>query len=227
MPIGKLIALEGGDGSGKRTVSQRLKDAVDHTEQFYFVREPGGTRLGDKIRSVLLDTEVTTVPVEELLLFMASRLALFREVVRPKLLQGIHVVTDRLDASSYAYQLYARDELGLEDMFRHIRRRYVLPLDPGVTDWLHPYYIFLDLPPEVGLKRKCQVGLQNHFDTRELEFHQKVREGYLHFVRGERHYKVIDASRSLDDVYEEVRVSISQITGIEIPCLQTVADTPK
>jgi dTMP kinase len=165
---GRFIVFEGGEGSGKSTASAavagRLRAAgvtVVHT------REPGGTRAGELVRG-LLHEELT--PWAELFAFLVARAQLVEEVIRPALACGETVICDRFAPSTFAYQVHAR---GLDE-------EKVRTANSIATGGLEPdLVVYLDIDPEVGLRRKhgeteaIRTGLEG------LAFHRKVREGYL------------------------------------------------
>lgn len=168
-----FISFEGIDGSGKGTQVQLFveylkKNGVD----FVYVREPGGTPIGEKIRNILLFSDDMTAKTE-LLLFLASRAQLVETVIRPALAQNKMVVADRFADSSVVYQGFARG-LGIE---------VVKKLNDFATAGLKPDLTFyIDVPVEVALSRK------KHFDRIEAEgeeFLKRVREAYLELLREE------------------------------------------
>lgn len=193
--VGKLICVEGPEGAGKTTLFRNLQGALG-TEKFLFCREPGGTPFGEDLRSVIF-SHADIVPGAQFLLFMASRLHIFDTVIRPALLNGIHVVTDRMDASTYAYQVFGNNP-ELETVFNLLRRFYLAPIEE--SDWLKPLYLFLDLPPEEGFARIESSGREkNSFDMKSQEFHRRVYEGYKFFIPTMNHVTV-DARQSEQDV---------------------------
>src|SRR3989344_892576 len=124
MESGRVIALEGGEGAGKTTIWNVLEQLAKGNGSFTFCREPGGTTFGEKVRQVIFAVDEEILPETEMMLFMASRLELFKRVVRPALRLGRHVVTDRLDASTYVYQIYAPRRLWLEALFFFLPRGF-------------------------------------------------------------------------------------------------------
>src|SRR5919199_1130025 len=199
--MGLFITLEGPEGSGKSTQARRL---FEHLEaegySTILTREPGGTRIGDLIRAVLLDpahTEMTAAT--EILLFSASRAQLVAERIRPCLERGGIVVCDRFADSTYAYQGFG---LGRDlDELREVTQIASGGLCPDVT-------IYLDLPVLEGLERKRAASGQrsapvplsalsdpgqtnvesaewNRLDAREIDFHERVRRGYQALIAAE------------------------------------------
>lgn len=167
--MASFIALEGPDGSGKSTQLQLLVQRIQAAGlPVVTTREPGGTPLGERIRELLLTSSYSPEPISELFLFEAARSELVAKVILPALKAHQNVVSDRFAASTVAYQGYG---LGLDmDIIASVNRLATQGLEPDI-------YILLDVPPELGLKRKR--GSVNRIDDRELAFHQRVRDGYL------------------------------------------------
>ncbi|MFQ5808010.1 MAG: dTMP kinase [Armatimonadota bacterium] len=204
---GKFITIEGVEGSGKSTQIARLDE---HLRGMGFItlvtRDPGGTHIGDAIRELLLSPENSEMrPVCELLLFAASRAQLVGQIIKPSVAMGSIVLSDRFSASTYAYQAVAL-ELG-EDAFD--------AADGIATDGEAPdLTIILDVAPAVGMRRQCtrakHVG--DRIEQRGIEFHERVREGYLTYAR--RHpdrVVVLDGSPSEDAVHQEVVAKVAPI----------------
>lgn len=170
----KFIALVGGEGSGKGTISSHLQ-AVLQSENVMFTREPGGTELGEKIRTLLLRENMSTMT--ELLLFEASRAEHIERVIVPALIVGRHVISDRFDACTYAYQVYARWQKKHADFFKLVNSEVVGKFAPDL-------YLFCDVSPEVALNRRLTAGGEiTRFDNEELEFHNAVYRGYKEFLK--------------------------------------------
>ncbi len=197
---GRLITLEGPDGSGKTTQLLHLTSwlaALGYT--ILKTREPGGTRIGERIRELLHDPLHTEMVAHtEILLYSASRAQLVAEVIRPALEEGTIVLCDRYFDSTYAYQGYGRG-LSLDDL-HSITEFAVQGLVPDLT-------LYLDIPPEVGLQRRAQSGeTLNRLDRETLAFHTRVRGGYLALVDAEPgRWCVIDATRSIDEVHRDLQ----------------------
>lgn len=201
---GLFITLEGPDGSGKTTQAALLYAWL--TAEGYSVlqtREPGGTRIGERIRAVLHDPAHTEMAAPaEILLYSAARAQLVAEVIRPALAAGQLVLCDRYFDSTYAYQGYGR---GLPlDVLREITRFATGGLIPDVT-------FYLDLPPEVGLQRRLQGGGEiNRLDQETLAFHERVRAGYLELLRQEpQRWVRLDAGGAIEDVQAALRAQLA------------------
>lgn len=166
-----FITFEGCEGCGKSTQSRLLKEYLDITGQpFVYAREPGGTRISEKIRSVILDKENGAMTAEcEALLYAAARCQIIDEVVLPALKEGKIVILDRYIDSSFAYQAYAR---GLGYEFVAAANGYALKnCMPDVT-------VFMDVKPEQAFLRKGGVDSSDRIELEGLEFHNKVYAGY-------------------------------------------------
>jgi len=193
---GRFVVLEGPEGSGKttqiETLAARLK-AEGHP--ITLVREPGGTRIGEAIRKVLLDADHDGMTVgTELLLYMACRAQLVHEVIDPALAEGRIVLADRFLTSTIVYQGIAGG-MGADG----VRTLYRETCGETLPDLV----VVLDVDAEAGLAR-----LEETFDRMEqkpVAFHRRVREGYLSVAGNDRdRYVVVDASRSIDVVSEAI-----------------------
>lgn len=218
--MGLFITFEGPEGSGKSTQARLIYEQL-HTRQYpvILVREPGGTRIGDLIRRIVLDLQHTEMAsTTETLLFAASRAQLVTEVIRPYLAQGGIVLCDRYADSTYAYQGYG---LGRDlDELRAITAAATGGLQPHIT-------IYLDLSAEAGLERKMRKRQDlrnsgrrlpegrentiewNRLDARELAYHQRVEAGYREMIAEDsRRWRCFDARQSIEQVSEQIVASI-------------------
>ncbi len=199
-----FVTFEGPDGSGKTTQIKLLAghlQALGH--DVLVTREPGGTSIGDQIRDVVHNVRNTEMACEtEFLLYSASRAQLVRQVVKPHLKRGGVVLCDRFADSSMAYQGYGR-ELDLAAV-RLITQFATEGLVPDLT-------VYLDLPVEVGIERKqaahaAQAGEWNRLDQQSMDFHRRVRQGYLQMAQVDPgRWLVIDAAQSIDDTQAVIR----------------------
>src|SRR4030042_5613166 len=195
-----FITLEGPDGSGKTKQIQPLADFL--TEQGFSVfsaREPGGTSIGDQVRNILMNMENTSMrPRTETLLFCSARAQLVDEVIRPHLDNGEVVLLARYADSTMAYQGYGhQNDLTL-----------IKNLLDFATGGLKPDLTFLlDLDPEVGLRRRQVGGGEwNRLDAYQLQYHQRVRLGYLKMAAAEPEpRRLINASQSPDMVKSRIQ----------------------
>lgn len=196
---GHFIVLEGIDGVGKTTQVALLSQWMDALDVSYLmVREPGGTPLGEAIRELVLGrSELDVSARSELLLLLAARAALVRDVVRPALEEGKTVVADRFALSTLAYQGYGR---GLD--VEQVRRA-----NDVATDGLRPdIYVLLDLPlGEAESRRKAGGTAPDRIEQEGEAFRVAVRDGYLALAESESAVEVIDAEGSPEEVHRRVR----------------------
>ena len=198
-----FITLEGPEGSGK---TSHIPALVEHLrEKGYTVfptREPGGTSIGEQIRQVIHDLKnVEMHPRTETLLYQAARAQIVEEVIRPRLAAHEIVISDRYFDSTIAYQGYGHQQ----DLAQ------VRGLVTYATGGLMPdLTILLDIDVEAGLKRKTQNGAEwNRLDAYTIEFHQRVRQGYLAMVKAEpARWVLVDASPGWDVVQAALRSTI-------------------
>jgi dTMP kinase len=204
-----FITFEGPEGSGKTT---QIRSLAEHLRQLGYnvlhTREPGGTEIGDQIRAVLFDMKNKAMhPRTEILLFQASRAQLVEQIIRPHLLQGGVVLCDRYADSTLAYQGYGH-QLDLS-ILEEIVRFATGGLKPDLT-------LLLDVDAEVGLGRRAQGGGWNRLDAYELEFHRRVRLGFLNLARQEpMRWMTIDAAPPPDIVQAAVKAAVLERLAIE------------
>lgn len=194
-----FISLEGPEGSGKTTQLPMLADFLrQRGHEVLTTREPGGTSIGEQVRTILHNLENKEMkPRTEILLFQASRAQLVEQVIRPHLKMGGIVLSDRYADSTLAYQGYGH-QIDIESL-RVLVTFATGGLKPDLT-------ILLDVEVETGLRRKELKGEWNRLDAYDLEFHHRVRQGYLRLVKAEpERWKVIDASQSPAKVQDELR----------------------
>jgi dTMP kinase len=204
MNNGIFISIEGPDGAGKSTIIGMLAERLlNQGHQVLLTREPGGIDIAEQIRKVILNTENTAMDSRtEALLYAAARRQHLVEKVKPALEQGKIVLCDRFVDSSLAYQGYARG-LGIEEVFR-INEFAIETMMPQLT-------LYFDLEPALGLERiNRHKGREvNRLDMENLEFHNKVRDGYYILMEQFPERIVsIDASRSLEFVYRDAEQKV-------------------
>ena len=201
-----FITLEGPEGSGKTSHIPYLVEYLREKNYTVFpTREPGGTSISEQIREILHDLKNAEMhPRTETLLYQAARAQIVEQVIRPRLDAGEIVLSDRYYDSTIAYQGYGHQQ-NLDEV-RALVKYATGGLSPDLT-------ILLDLDVEVGLKRKTQNGMEwNRLDAYTVEFHQRVRKGYLEMVKAEpKRWLVVDASQSWDKVQENLREKILEV----------------
>ncbi len=192
-----FISFEGIEGSGKSTQVKCLAEYFrSRGQKVIDTVEPGGTGIGEKIRELLLEPQNHMEPLTELLLYYASRAQHVREVIYPAILDDTIVITDRFSDSTVAYQGYARG----------IDLKLLSRLNEIVNPDLKPFLTFmLDLDVEEGLKRNRMASKKDRFELETVEFHNRVRNGFLQIASEEpERVKVIDASRSPDEISRDI-----------------------
>ena len=198
---GFFITFEGGEGSGKST---QIKEAAKYLKkkgfQIEVYREPGSTDVGVAIRNVLLNPKLKSMVWQtELLLFLAARAQLVREKIMPALQKGKTVLVDRFEDSTIAYQAYGRklDQFKIESFFPFVRENCL----PDLT-------FFLDVPVSLGMQRASKRGKPDRMEKSKLDFHERVRKGFLSLAKKyQPRMHVIASDRSV----EEVRVNILKV----------------
>lgn len=203
-----FITFEGVDFCGKSTQVELLKDyLLAQNKNVHLIREPGGTEISEKIREILLDKKNNAMVMEtEIFLFSASRAQLVREVIRPFLQKGYYVISDRFHDSSTAYQGFGR---GLSvDAILNIHNLAIGKTIPDIT-------FFIDVPNEVAFARKKNIS---HSDLDRIEvsdntFYERVREGYLYLSKKEKRFRVIDGTKDIKQINEQIINEIKSLEG--------------
>jgi dTMP kinase len=200
-----LITLEGIEGSGKTTQIDYIAAYLQKSGLDYIItKEPGGTVLGAKIRSILLDPENVNIhPMTELLLYAADRVQHIKELITPMIEAGKVVICDRFHDSTTVYQGFTR---GIDvTLIQRLNSLVLEGLVPDIT-------FVLDLDPEIGLQRawrQIKNGSRSESETRfeneKLQFHESVRNGYLELARQEPdRFVVVDASADPSNVWDQI-----------------------
>lgn len=205
---GRFITLEGGEGAGKSTNLNYIRDRLLAAGVVVRItREPGGTVLGEDIRSLLLEPGNTAMHADtELLLMFAARAQHLQELILPALARGEWVLCDRFTDATYAYQGGGR---GL-DMQR------IAQLETWVQAGFQPHRTLLfDLPVDIGLQRAGKRGMLDRFEQEQSAFFERVREGYLARARAfPQRFRVVDAARELIDVQAQLEPLIEELTKV-------------
>ncbi len=202
---GLFITFEGTDGSGKTIQIQRLSaDLIRAGHAVCVTREPGGTPISEQIREMVLNPNHREIAsTTELLLYAAARAQNVSEVIRPALEAVKIVISSRFTDATVGYQGYGR---GLDlEMIRYLNRIATSGLAPDLT-------LLLDLPVEIGLQRAQQSrGTMDRLELEDIEFHQRVRQGYLAIAGQEPdRVKIIDAQTNPDCVYEQIKAEVDR-----------------
>lgn len=201
---GLFIAFEGPDGSGKSTISKLVEEELKKRNiDVFLTREPGGTRIGEKIRGLVLGNEYVEMGDEaEALLYAAARSQHVHEKIRPNIEDGKVVICDRFLLSSLAYQGVGR-ELGVEEV-KAINDFGTKGLRPDLT-------LFFHVDPEVTLKRKTEAG-GDRLEVLGNDFHNKVYDGYMDLIKKYPENVVyIDASKTIEEVLENTLREIEKV----------------
>jgi len=215
MEMGRFISFEGIEGCGKTT---QIKLAGEYLKQSHIriiiTEEPGGTPIGRRIREILLNkgSGEEICKETEMLLFSAARAQHVRNVIIPALKDGTLVLCDRFYDATIAYQGFGR---GLDINFiRYLNDFSASDLKPGLT-------LLFDLPVEVGLKRAMhrishmkEGSVEDRFERENLEFHRKVREGYLSIAgQDKERFRIIDSTRDIETVHRELCIHLANFMG--------------
>lgn len=206
---GKFIVVDGMDGSGKGTQLALLRGKLKNFSVHY-TREPGGTELAEEIRTILLRTAGPRSPALcDFFLFWAARASHVVDAVEPQRNYGRHVISDRYDSSTWAFQIYGEQQ-EFRKLFHDIRYSLADIYKPNA-------YFFLDLPAEVAYKRVQQDAgrTKTRFDLKSVEYHERVRAGFRFFkqagVDNSDMVHLIDADRPPEVVSEDLSSKIKQI----------------
>lgn len=199
---GHFIVLEGLEGAGKSTALNTIKHFLaERVPELITTREPGGTRVGEAARQLIKETlpESPLDPRTELLLLYASRVQLIEQIIRPALDRGAWVIGDRFELSTWAYQGGGR-QLD-HDVIAHLSSFCLKNFKPDLI-------IFLDISPELGLKRALKRGKADRIEQESLSFFTKVYHGYHEQIKAMPNVDVIDASQSLVVVQDLIRAAL-------------------
>ena len=198
---GMFITFEGPEGCGKSTHSKLISSYLKNSGyNVLHTREPGGTKLGDRIRDVLLNAKNLKIsPLTEVLLFEASRFELIEEVIKPALRKGKIVISDRFNDATIVYQGYAGN-VPLENI-KQIESISLQKCIPDLT-------ILLDISAKNGLM-KIHPGKRDRMESKKISFHKKVRAGYLDLARKNRkRIKVIKTQKTKEATFTMVKEEV-------------------
>jgi dTMP kinase len=202
---GKFITLEGGEGAGKTTCMEHVEKKIrDAGIDLVVTREPGGTRIGEKIRELLLDRgNFDILDDTELMLMFAARCQHLNERIRPALEADSWVLCDRFTDATYAYQGGGRG----------IPKERIAVLEGWVQQGMKPdLTLLLDLPVETGLQRAGQRSKPDRFESENIAFMHNMRSVYLEIANSEpNRVRIIDASQELDRVLAQIDLVLKQL----------------
>lgn len=201
----KFISIEGPDGSGKSTQIKLLKEYLEKKGyEILVTREPGGTKISEAIRGIILDKAFVEMDyMTEAMLYAAARAQLVAEIIKPALAAGKFVICDRFVDSSAVYQGMARG-LGVETVYE-INGFAIQNVMPDLT-------IHLDLPASVGITRKKNQAELDRMELEALNFHEKVADGYRQLAKmaPDRIY-TIDATQSVEEIHKQILAKLERM----------------
>lgn len=201
---GLFIVLEGPDGSGKSTMAEMIGDYYKKAgREIIFTREPGGTKISEQIRGIILDNNNSEMAyTTEALLYAASRAQHVAEFIKPNLEDGKVVISERYVYSSIVYQGIGRN-LGIQKV-REINDFAINGLKPDLV-------LFFDIDPEKALNRKLSKGDSDRLENEKLEFHKNVYEGYKNIMEYYDEIISIDADKSSDELFDDIKNIINNL----------------
>jgi dTMP kinase len=208
---GKFITFEGGEGAGKSLQIKRFAEYLKSKGiDVVLTREPGGTEVGKEIRKILVEGDKDKFDeITEILLFYADRRINLEKVVKPALLEGKYVISDRYNDSTIAYQYYGANKFSDTKIMDTIYDVIAGDFKPDLT-------VLLDVDVKVGLERsfKKAEGMEIkelRFENAKVDFHQRLRNGYLEMAKNEpERFVVVNANNGIDEVFDEL---IKKIEG--------------
>lgn len=195
----KFIVIEGLEGSGKTHACTYIKDIlkINNINNVILVRQPGSTPIAEEIRKLIKTHHAETIIKEtELLLIYAARIQLVETIIKPALNRGNWVISDRHDLSSLAYQ---GGGLGInEDIINQLKNLLLKDFLPDLT-------LYLDVTPEIGLKRALQRSSLDRIETRSLKFFNKTRKSYLKNIKLDKSIIKINANVDIKNVTQDIK----------------------
>ena len=205
---GIWIVIEGIDGAGKTSAIATIEDVFKQVQlKTKNYREPGGTPLGERVRDILKADNIEMLPIAEVLLFYAARVQLLEEFILPNLNQGINVILDRHELSTYAYQAGGR---GLDiEVIQQISNSCMPKRKPDLT-------FFLALDPKVALERVINRGDLDHYESQPLAFYQRIALSYERFAADYPNVVCIDANQSLIEVQQDIRSELENFFAAKL-----------
>ncbi len=200
----KFITFEGIEGSGKSTQAKKLHDFfLAKNFASVLTREPGGTFASERIREILIDEKIEKLEAKtELFLNFAARLEHFEKLIKPSLAQEKIVISDRFFDSTYAYQgsAFGLDEKLIDD----VKKMTIGDFAPDIT-------FLIDVPVEVAFARISNRADNNRYEKLGLDFHQKVREGFLHLAKKNPRIRLINGAQNPQEIFTEITQILTSI----------------
>lgn len=207
---GKFIVFEGGEGTGKTTqIAILAKKLQEFGFLSYITREPGGggCPIAEQIRLILKNPENSQIiPQTELFLFLASRAQHVYQCIIPHLQEGNTVISDRFYGSTFAYQHFGRGLFNLQEI-KKINEFATGGLEPDLT-------ILLDIDPAKGLQRIADKAKNDRFDSENLAFHEKVRQGFLTLAKLRDNWIIINADADQKTIHKQIWAKVSVLLNI-------------
>ena len=204
MSAGKLIVIEGLEGAGKSTAVNIVIDLLSELDiKTITTREPGGTAIGEILRTIIKNPEYSDVLDDrsELLLLYTARVQLVEQVIKPALQQGYWVIADRFELSTMAYQGGGR---GLDSkMIKTLSSFCLNGFKPDLT-------LYLDIDPELGMERAKLRGKFDRIEQQAIDFFHRVHETYIQYIKAEPDIAIIDASCPLQEVTLAIQKAVTQ-----------------
>ncbi|KTD61473.1 dTMP kinase [Legionella shakespearei] len=202
MSAGKLIVIEGLEGAGKSTAVHTLMTLLEQRAIPHItVREPGGTAIGELLRSIIKNPDYSGIIEDktELLLLYAARMQLLAEVIKPALKRGEWVIADRFELSTLAYQGGGR---GIDlSMINHLSSFCLDGFKPDLT-------LFLDITPESGMQRALLRGKLDRIEQQSIDFFHRVYETYMSYIDEHSDVVKINATQPLDEVQKDIQNTV-------------------
>jgi dTMP kinase len=194
---GLFVVFEGGEGSDKSTQAEMLWHTLNrYGVSAFLTKEPGDSKLGKQLREILLsESQAPLSRKAELMLFLADRAEHVETVIKPRLDEGTVVICDRYEASTMAYQAHAGD----------LNETMVNQMSQWVSDGLHAdVTYFLDVDPRVGLERTSGRKENNHYDEKDLKFHEIIHRSFLYQGAHNKTWEHVDGNENVDSIHRKI-----------------------
>lgn len=193
---GKFIVIDGVGGSGKGTQINLLKEKFG--DKIHFTREPGGSDFAEKVRELMMSEYAREADgYSHLSLVWCGRRDHIEKIIKPKTAEGLHIISDRFDSSTWAYQIFGQQQKELEEVFYFIREKFLGNFTPDL-------YILLDVEVDEGVRRmKARDPNKSHFHDQPKDYYERIREGYRTFAE-KFGAKIIDGNRPVEEVHQDI-----------------------